>query len=286
MNGRATETACASILERLKAVAADRLGCAADEVAVEDERILCNGSDSGLGWQELVWQAYTSRVNLSAHAHYATPGIHYDKATEQGTPFAYHVYGTAIVEVVLDCLRGTYRVERVGVVHDAGRSLNPLIDRGQLEGGLLQGIGWMTMEELVHEQGCLVSDSLTTYKVPDIHAAPEVDSVFLEDADNPAAVLASKAIGEPPLMYGIGAYFALLEAMRSFRPDRNGLYSAPLTPEKVLLYLYGESEGDELHSLCDTPLALRVPTAAAEPGVEMSSGPADDEARGDRRGQP
>ena len=171
------------------------------------------------------------------------------------------------------------------MVHDAGRSLNPLIDRGQVEGGLLQGLGWMTMEELVHEQGHIVSDTMTTYKVPDIHDAPEVETVFLEDADNPAAVLSSKAIGEPPLMYGIGAYFALLEAMRSFRPDREGFYSAPLTPEKVLLYLYGESVRDHLPMSCDTPLELHLPTPAPESRVEVISQRTDDATESERRGQ-
>jgi len=284
MNGRATETACASIRERLTAVAAGKLGCRPDDVTIAEDQVLRGGASAGLGWEELVWLAYTSRVNLSAQAHYATPGIHYDKIRERGTPFAYHVYGTAVVEVSLDCLRGTYTVDRVGVVHDAGRSLDPLIDRGQVEGGLLQGIGWMTMEELVYDQGRVVSDSLTTYKVPDIHAAPEVSSCFLEDADNPAAVLSSKAIGEPPFMYGIGAYFALLEAMRSFRPDREGLYSAPLTPEKVLLYLYGESEGDELPMAYDTPLVLHLPTPAPDASVEVG-GPGVEERTDDERGE-
>jgi xanthine dehydrogenase large subunit len=147
-----------------------------------------------------------------------------------------------VVEVTVDCLRGTYTVDRVRAVHDAGRSLNPLIDRGQLEGGLVQGLGWMTCEELLFEGGRLLSGNLTTYKIPDLMATPEIDSVFLEDADNPHAVLASKAIGEPPLMYGIGAYFALLAAMRAFRPGLPAFFHAPMTPERVLMALWGRRE--------------------------------------------
>ena len=97
-----------------------------------------------LSWKQLVAAAYARRVNLSAQAHYATPRIHYDKGTEQGEPFAYHVFGSAVVEVTVDCLRGTYKIDRVRVVHDGGRSLDPLVDLGQLEGGLVQGIGWVT----------------------------------------------------------------------------------------------------------------------------------------------
>jgi len=238
MNGAATRLASIAILERLRAVAADHFGCHRDAITIVDGQVLRDGQPAGLYWDELVWKAYFNRVNLSAHAHYATPSIHYDRETEQGKPFAYHVFGTAILEVTLDCLRGIYTVDRVQVVHDAGRSLNPVIDRGQLEGGVVQGIGWVTMEELVHDAGRVVSDSMTTYKVPDIHAAPEIDSVFLEDVGEPAAVLASKAIGEPPFMYGIGVYFALLDAMKSFRPDKPGFYDAPMTPEKVLRFLY------------------------------------------------
>jgi xanthine dehydrogenase large subunit len=239
LNGKATEIACAAILDRLRPVAAERLGCPPEEVAIGGERVLRRGVDAGLSWPELVWQAYLQRVDLSAHAHYATPGIHYDKTREKGAPFAYHVFGVAVVEVTLDGLRGTYRVDRVRVVHDGGRSLDELVDLGQLEGGVVQGVGWMTMEELCWERGRLLTDSLTTYKVPDVHSAPEVEAVFLPDVDNPAAVLHSKAIGEPPFMYGIGAYFALLQAMKALRPDRAAIWSAPLTPEKVLLFLAG-----------------------------------------------
>ena len=240
MNGRATELACRAISNRLLAVAAERLDTAPHRLAVDGGVVTVDGTATDLGWNELVWTAYTKRVNLSAQAHYATPGLWYDKEIEQGEPFAYHVFGTAILEVTVDCLRGTYTVDRVRMVHDGGRSLDEKVDRGQLEGGLVQGLGWMTSEELTFHEGRNVSDTLSTYKVPDLLCTPVLEGRFLEDADNPKAVMHSKAIGEPPLMYGIGVYFALLDALRAFRPDRAPVYDAPLTPEKALMFLHGD----------------------------------------------
>ena len=242
LNGGATRKACLDILERLRAVAARELGAEADSVAVRDGIVLRDGQPTELGWNALVTAAFLSRTNLSAHAHYATPGLSYDPTKERGEPFAYHVFGATITEATVDCLRGTYTLDAVHVVHDGGRSLDPLVDLGQVEGGLVQGIGWMTMEEVVFDQeGRLRTDTLSTYKVPDIRFAPaRIETHFLEDADNPDAVLQSKGIGEPPLMYGIGAYFAIQEAIAAYRPDRDREYTAPLTPERVLMQLHGD----------------------------------------------
>jgi len=238
MNGRATELACQTLAGRLAAVAADRLDTTPNRISVVDGVVHVDNAASDLGWNELVWLAYFNRISLTAQSHYATPGIHYDRDTEQGNPFAYHVFGAASVEVTVDCLRGVYTVDRVRIVHDAGRSLNPLVDLGQVEGGLMQGIGWMTSEELLFADGHITSGNLTNYKIPDIMATPEIETVFLQDADNPSAVLASKAIGEPPLMYGIGTYFALLDALKAFRPELPAFFNAPMTPERVLMALY------------------------------------------------
>lgn len=240
MNGAAAKLACERIRERLLEVAARVLDTPGAELSIRDGRVLRGGAFAGLKWPELVRAAYAARVGLSAQAHFATPGIGYDKARERGTPFAYHVWGAAISEVTLDCLRGTYTFDRVRVTHDAGRSLDELIDRGQVEGALLQGIGWLTMEEVLYgPDGRLLTDSLSTYKVPDLRSAPRVEVAFLEDADNPAAVLGSKAVGEPPLLYGIGTYLALIDAMRAYRPDRELDHVAPLTCERVLMFLHG-----------------------------------------------
>ena len=238
LNGHATRLACLQIVERLKqAVAADRGGSPAD-IAIEREAVVRAGRPIGLSWEQLVAWAYLKRIPLSAYAGYATPGIHFDKTKEKGHPFAYHAVGTAIIEASVDGLRGVPRIDSVRIVHDVGRSLDPATDRGQLEGGLMQGIGWMTCEELLYTpDGRILTDSLATYKVPDIAATPEVTIDFLEDAAQPAGILGAKTVGEPPLMYGIGAYFAILDALRAFRPDLPPVFNAPMTAEKTLLTL-------------------------------------------------
>ncbi|MCP5106038.1 MAG: molybdopterin-dependent oxidoreductase [bacterium] len=241
MNGKAVEIACETIMERIKKVAADLLNHDnADDIDIKDDTVYLRGYGTALTWENLVMETYLRRINLSAQGYYATPGIYFDRGKEKGKPFAYHVYGTAITEVTLDCLRGTYEIDSVRIVHDAGTSLSPLIDRGQAEGGLLQGIGWVTMEELSYDdEGRLLTDNTSTYKVPDIKSTPQIVNVhFLEDAGNPHAVLSSKAIGEPPFMYGIGTYFAILNAMKTFRPDKEFVFDLPITPEKVLNFLF------------------------------------------------
>ena len=240
LNGRAAELACLEIRSRLLDVAAAALSVdGAATLEIRQETVFNKGQKTDLTWEHLVQAAYLRRVNLSAQAHYATPGIRFDRASEKGEPFAYHVFGTALVEATVDGLRGTAAVDSVRVVHDAGSSLSFLADRGQAEGGIVQGIGWMTLEELQYsDQGRLLTDTLSTYKLPDIRTAPaEIDVRFLRDAPNPAAVLNSKAIGEPPFMYGIGAYFALLAALRAFRPGKPLPFAAPLTNEKILNWL-------------------------------------------------
>jgi xanthine dehydrogenase large subunit len=241
LNGHATQLACHAVLARLKEFAARQLGAAAEAIELREEQVCLAGRATDWDWLKLVSTAYLHRVNLSAHAHYATPEIHFDKATNQGHPFAYHAVGVAVVEATVDCLRGTGRVDAVRVVHDAGRSLDALVDRGQIEGGVLQGIGWMTMEECRHDaSGRLLTDTLTTYKVPGLNDAPgEFEIHFLENSVGPAGIRGSKTVGEPPLMYGIGAYFALLEAMRAARPELNPFYAAPLTAERILMALEG-----------------------------------------------
>jgi xanthine dehydrogenase large subunit len=240
LNGKATEIACLQVLDRLRTVAAELLNHAnAKAIEIRDEWVYLEGKKTDLNWQELVNAAYWRRVNLSAQGYYATPHIHFDREKEKGQPFAYHVFGTSIFEVTVDGLRGTYEIDAVHVVHDAGKSLNFLIDRGQAEGGLVQGIGWMTMEELLYsEAGKLLTDTTSTYKIPDIKSTPKVFNVhFLEDVENPYAVLSSKAIGEPPFMYGIGAYFAILDALKAFRPGKEIVFDSPITPEKVFMFL-------------------------------------------------
>ena len=193
-----------------------------------------------MNWKDLIMAGYLKRISLSEHGHYATPGLHFDMTKEKGHPFAYHVFGTAITTVTIDCVRGIYELDAVRIVHDFGKSMNQMIDKGQIEGGLVQGIGWMTMEEIVFDkEGKLKSNALSTYKVPDIYSVPkEIEIDFLETQNDNLAIFRSKAVGEPPLMYGIGTFFALRNAIKSFNPTSDIGYSAPMTPEKVLLGLY------------------------------------------------
>lgn len=241
LNGKATEIACQQIMERIKRTAADLLDYPdSNDIEINNEIIYLKGNKTQFTWEKVVNDAYWKRTNLSAHGFYATPGICFDREKEKGKPFAYHVFGTSIFEVTLDCLRGTYEFDAVHVIHDGGRSLNLQVDKGQAEGGIIQGIGWVTIEELLYDQGgSLLTGNTSTYKVPDIKSTPKTLTVhFLEDAGNPKAVMSSKAIGEPPFMYGIGAYFAILDAVKASRPDKKIFFHSPLTPEKVLCFLY------------------------------------------------
>ncbi len=240
LNGKALQIACNKILDRLKEQAARSLGTGIEKISIQNERVLVDGAESTLNWEGLINQAFANRVNLSENGHYATPEIHFDKTKEKGHPFAYHVYGTALLVVKVDCIRGTYEFESVKLVHDFGMSMNEMVDLGQIEGGLVQGIGWMTMEDLQYNnEGKLLSNALSTYKIPDIYSVPkEIKVEHLDTGGHEHAIFRSKAVGEPPLMYGIGAYFAIQNAVKAFNPGYQMKFDAPFTPEKVLLGLY------------------------------------------------
>lgn len=243
LNGKAVEMACNAIVARLKEVAAESFQTKPSAIELKNEMVLVAGKQADLSWNDLVLTAFIKRVSLAEHAHYATPDIKYDATIEKGHPFAYHVYGTAVTTVTIDCLRGIYEVDDVKIVHDFGASMNPVVDLGQIEGGLVQGIGWMTMEEIIYdEEGRLRSNALSNYKIPDIYSVPKnIDVHFLETQNNNLAIFRSKAVGEPPLMYGIGTFFALRNAIREFNPIAFPAFSAPMTPEKVLCSLYSKA---------------------------------------------
>lgn len=242
LNGKATQIACTAILNRLIDVAALELNVAKEKISLKDQSVLVDGKPSELDWKKLVMAAYVRRVSLSEHGHYATPEIHFDPKKEKGHPFAYHVYGSAIITVTIDCLRGTYEFDSVDVVHDFGASMNEAIDRGQCEGGIVQGIGWMTMEEVIYDkEGRLRSNALSTYKVPDIYSVPKRITIdFLQTDKDNLAIFRSKAVGEPPLMYGIGAFFALRDAIKAYNPEARPAFDAPMTPEKLFMALHGK----------------------------------------------
>ena len=243
LNGKATELACAEIITRLKKVAAEELQVADALISIQSGWVHVDGVQSALDWNKLVVISYNKRTSLTGQGYYSTPGIHFDKTSGKGHPFAYHVFGTAIITVTVDCLRGIYEVDSVKLVHDFGSTMNPIIDRGQVEGAVVQGIGWMTIEELMYDRaGKLLSNALSTYKVPDICSAPkEIVINFLETGKDNPAIFKSKAVGEPPLMYGIGVFFALRNAIKSFNPQSDPPFASPMTPEKMLLNLYPEA---------------------------------------------
>ena len=243
LNGQALLIACRAILQRLKKLAGELHTANASEIDIKDEKIFARGKSTGMTWRELISEAYLRRMQLSETGHYATPGIYFDTEKGKGSPFAYHVYGTAMWVAKVDCLRGTYEFEELKIIHDYGESMNPVIDTGQVEGAVIQGMGYMTMEELAYaKSGRLLSNSLSTYKVPDIYSVPQVFVVKPLKVSGPKhAILKSKAVGEPPLMYGLGAYFAVRNAMRTFNPGFKD-FDAPVTPEKVLLGLYKKTK--------------------------------------------
>ena len=224
----------------MKVRAAQEFKVESADIELNGEWVWAKGEKTVWDWKALVLNCFLSRISISEHGHYATPQIHFDPVKEKGHPFAYHVYGTSIFTVTLDCIRGTYSFDSVKVVHDYGQSMNPMIDQGQIEGGLVQGIGWMTLEELLYNaEGRLMTNALSTYKVPDVYSVPKEISIFpLETQGSELAIFNSKAVGEPPLMYGIGAYFAIRDAVLAFNPTANLPFDAPFTPEKVLMGLY------------------------------------------------
>jgi len=250
LNGKALHQACSALLERLKNCAADHFGAQSKDIEIKSETIYCQGERTDIRWNDLVLMAFLKRICLTENGHYATPRINFDMEKEKGHPFAYHVYGLALTEITVDCIRGTSQFDSVKIVHDFGKTMNPSVDFGQIEGGLVQGIGWMTMEEISYnDKGQLLSNSLSTYKVPDIYSVPK-DVIIepLKTEGNDMAILKSKAVGEPPLMYGIGAYFAIENAVRAFNPNFNSTFDAPFTHEKILMGLYEISESERVDS--------------------------------------
>jgi len=242
LNGNATIIACQEILDGMKKVAAKELSCDADEISIKDGVVHRSDAPTEMDWEALVLKTYFSRVQLMAHGFYSPPKLHYDPVKGYGRPFHYYTYGTCLIETTVDCIRGTYTIDASRIVHDLGRTIIPTVDRGQIEGGLAQGLGWVTLEELTFtEEGRLTSQALSTYKAPDAEFMPDIMELkLLENVDNPGGPLGSKAVGEPPFMYGIAAFFAIRNAIDAFRPTHNDAKEirCPVTPEQVLLSLY------------------------------------------------
>jgi xanthine dehydrogenase large subunit len=236
LNGMAAHAAATTIRQRMAEVAAPELGVAPDAVTFARGRVL--GGEKSLSFAEVAKLAWLKRVSLSATGFYRTPKIHWDQASLTGRPFFYFAYGAAASEVAIDTLTGEYRMLRTDIIHDVGRSLNPAIDRGQIEGGFVQGLGWVTMEELWwDDQGRLRTHAPSTYKIPGSRDVPADFRVhLLSDAPNrEPTIFRSKAVGEPPLMLGISVWLALRDAVASLGGRRLTVsLDAPATPERVL----------------------------------------------------
>ncbi len=234
MNGMAAKNAAAKIRARLTAFAADRFGVSEAAIEFRDSTIFAGRQQ--IAFAELVQQAWAARVSLSATGFYRTPKINYDRATFSGRPFYYFAYGAAVTEVVADTLTGEYRILRADLLHDCGHSLNPAIDIGQVEGGYVQGVGWLTSEELWwNDRGELGTHAPSTYKIPTCSdLAPDFRVRLLQRAPNREdTIFRSKAVGEPPLMLALSAFFALRDAISNWQLPLPAL-NAPATPEALL----------------------------------------------------
>ncbi|HEU0224693.1 MAG TPA: xanthine dehydrogenase molybdopterin binding subunit [Steroidobacteraceae bacterium] len=236
LNGKAAQAAAQTIRRRLAEFAAAKYGVPAEAVLFRAGRVRA-GEAADLAFEELVMQAYHARVPLSATGFYATPKIGYDPQTLTGRPFFYFCYGAAVSEVVVDTLTGESKLLRVDILHDVGCSLNPAIDLGQVEGGFLQGVGWLTSEELVwDERGRLLTHAPSTYKIPAVSDWPAVFNVELApwSRNREDTIYRSKAVGEPPLMLAMSVFHAIRDAIAAAAGGGVPRLDAPATPERIL----------------------------------------------------
>jgi len=234
INGMAARAAAAAIKRRLIAFAAELFDVNAKTVELRDNRVVAG--NHAMGFSELVKRAYLARISLSSTGFYRTPKIHWDAEKARGRPFYYFAYGAACAEVAIDTLTGEMKVARVDILHDVGRSLNPAIDIGQIEGGFVQGMGWLTSEELIFDDaGRLLTHAPSTYKIPCASDLPADFRVTLFDGVNrEETIYRSKAVGEPPLMLAIAVFAAVADAVHSVAPGRLVSLDAPATPESIL----------------------------------------------------
>ena len=243
LNGRAAQFAARNIRDNLAAFVAGLDGCGAGAVHFAGGQVI--SPKTTRGFDEVVRLAYANRIQLWSDGFYRTPKIHYDKTTLTGRPFYYFAYGAACTEVAIDTLTGETRVLAVDILHDVGTSINPAIDIGQIEGGYIQGVGWLTSEQLVwNERGELATHAPSTYKIPATGDVSEHFKIALwPEANREDNVGGSKAVGEPPFMLGISAWEAIRDAVAAACPQRSVVMQAPATPENVLRALRPEAFG-------------------------------------------
>ncbi|MDW8470162.1 MAG: xanthine dehydrogenase molybdopterin binding subunit [Burkholderiales bacterium] len=237
LNGEAARAACRTLKARLAEYCAAAYGVRPEEVVFGDGRVHI-GKAKTLSFAALAKEAYLARVSLSATGFFRTPEIHFDRERFSGEPFFYFAYGAAVAEVVVDTLTGESRLVRVDILHDCGRSLNPAVDRGQIEGGFIQGVGWLTCEELVWDaEGRLATHAPSTYKIPTASDCPPAFNVRIwERGENLRDIVhRSKAVGEPPLMLALSVFHAIADAIGATSDTREPVpLDAPATPENVL----------------------------------------------------
>lgn len=236
LNGKAAQNAAEILKQRLVEFAARQYKVSAEDVVFHNGHVRVR--DEILTFDALVQQAYFAQVSLSSTGFYKTPKIYYDRSQARGRPFYYYAFGAACAEVIVDTLTGEYKVLRTDILHDVGASLNPAIDIGQVEGGFVQGMGWLTTEELVwNAKGKLMTSGPASYKIPAVADMPiDLRVRLVENRKNPEdTVFHSKAVGEPPFMLGIAVWCAIKDAVASLADYREQpLIDAPATPERVL----------------------------------------------------
>jgi xanthine dehydrogenase large subunit len=234
LNGMAARDACDKLKMDLISFAIEHFQVTTDAIRFENNQVIVGAEVHS--FEAFIKLAYLNRVALFATGFYRTPKIFYNRDTAKGQPFLYFANGAAVAEVIVDTMTGEYRVTRVDILHDVGRSLNPVIDLGQIEGGFIQGMGWLTTEELLwDDKGRVISNSPANYKIPTAFDVPEIFNVALYDeANNENTIHLSKAVGEPPLMLAISVWAALRDACASTTDyGYSPRLDTPATPERV-----------------------------------------------------
>lgn len=235
LNGMAAQVACRQIKARLIDFVAEQYGTPPEQIAFRDgDVIIGNGS---VPFAEIAKKAYLARIQLSAAGYYQTPKIAWNRDRAEGRPFLYFAYGACCSEVTIDTMTGEMRVDRVDILHDVGKSLNPAIDIGQIEGGFVQGMGWLTTEELVFDdKGRLRTHAPSTYKIPCASDVPEEFNTRLwaSEGNREETIFRSKAVGEPPLMLACAVFSAIFDAVASLKPGAIPPLDAPATPESIM----------------------------------------------------
>ncbi|TKC91571.1 xanthine dehydrogenase molybdopterin binding subunit [Trinickia terrae] len=264
LNGKAAEAAARTIRERLAALAAKTLGGNAEDVRFEHGSVISNGG--AMPFAQLVNAAYLARIQLWSDGFYATPKVHWDAKTLTGHPFYYFAYGAAVSEVVVDTLTGEWKLVRADVLHDAGQSINPAIDLGQVEGGFIQGMGWLTTEELWwNRDGRLMTHAPSTYKIPAVSDTPAAFNVRLYRNENAEpTVFRSKAVGEPPLLLPFSVFLAIRDAIAAAAPEVKSAppLRAPATPEAILDALEARETQRDANAASPAPSNSTTATAA------------------------